>query len=393
MYKVLTRNKIAKVGLERLDPALFTYADTLEQPDAILVRSADLHGLGLSDAGTLQCIARAGAGVNNIPVDRCSEAGIVVFNTPGANANGVKELVLCALFLSARDIAGGIAWAAGLKGEGDAVPALIEKGKSAFAGPELTGKTLGVVGLGAIGVMVANAARTLGMTVLGFDPYLSVDSAWGLSRGVHRAHGLKQIYAESDYISLHVPLGPETRGMINAEVFAHCKPGLRIINLARGDLVRTDDLLAALSDGRVARYVTDFPTAAMLGHEKIVAIPHLGASTPESEDNCAVMAAKELSDFLLLGHIRNSVNYPNISLEVGEGCARLCVAHRNIPMMVSALSSTLAEAGINIENMVNRSNKDYAYTLLDVNAMPSDDLLRALSTVDGILRTRLIARG
>ncbi|MDR2670956.1 MAG: 3-phosphoglycerate dehydrogenase, partial [Oscillospiraceae bacterium] len=318
-------------------------------------------------------------------------AGIVVFNTPGANANGVKELALCALFLSARDIAGGIAWAAGLKGEGDAVPALIEKGKSAFAGPELMGKTLGVVGLGAIGVMVANAARTLGMEVLGFDPYLSVDSAWGLSRGVQRAHGLKQIYAESDYISLHVPLGPETRGMINAEVLALCKPGLRVINLARGDLVRTDDLLAALSDGRVARYVTDFPTAAMLGHEKIVAIPHLGASTPESEDNCAVMAAKELSDFLLLGHIRNSVNYPNISLEAGTGCARLCVAHRNIPMMVGALSSTLAEAGINIENMVNRSHKDYAYTLLDVNTMPGDDLLRSLSAVNGILRIRLIA--
>ncbi len=388
MYNILTLNKIAKVGLDRLGTASFSCADSQPDPDGVLVRSANMHEFNLG--GNLKAIARAGAGVNNIPVDRCSEAGIVVFNTPGANANAVKELALCALLLVSRDIAGGLSWAQTLADKGDDVPGLVEKGKSAFAGQELAGKTLGVIGLGAIGVMVANAAQKLGMDVLGFDPYISIDAAWGLSRSIRRARDLKQIYAESDYITLHLPLGAETKGMMNADVFAQCKPGLRLINLARGELVNNADLLAALAAGQVAFYATDFPSAPLLGHARIIPLPHLGASTEESEDNCAVMAAEELSDYLRLGHILNAVNFPNISLEPGAGGARLCLAHRNVPNMVGFISSVLADAGINIENMVNKSKKEYAFTLLDINAMPGEDVLGRLRAHEGILHARAI---
>ena len=388
MYNILKLNKIAKIGLDKLNPDIFSHSDDVGDPDGVLVRSASLHEFPLD--GNLKAIARAGAGVNNIPVDRCAEAGIVVFNTPGANAGGVKELALCALFLASRDIANGIAWAKTLSGRGDEVPKLVEKGKSQFAGSEIVGKTLGVIGLGAIGIMVANAARELGMNVMGFDPFISVDAAWGLSRSVYHATNLKQIYAECDYISLHLPLNTDTRDTINAEVLAQCKPGVRIINLARGELVNNTDMLAALDAGQAASYVTDFPSDAVLSHPKVVPIPHLGASTAESEDNCAVMACDELSDYLRFGHIKNSVNFPDITLDFGSGGARLCVAHRNIPNMVSAVTSMLADAGINIDNMVNKSKKDYAYSLLDITAAPDEAVLNCLRDRDGILFVRVI---
>ena len=388
MYDILTLNKIAKVGLDTLDSDLFSVSGDSPDPDGVLVRSASLHEFPLD--GKLKAIARAGAGVNNIPVDRCSDAGVVVFNTPGVNAGGVKELAICALFLTSRDIAGGIAWAKSLAGRGDEVPRLVEKGKSKFAGCEIAGKTLGVVGLGAIGVMVANAARDLGMKVLGFDPYLSVDSAWGLSRDIHRARDLAHLYAESDYITLHLPLNDDTRRMMNANTLSQCKPGVRIVNLARGDLVCSDGLLAALDSGQVAAYATDFPNDALLTHPKVVPIPHLGASTAESEDNCAIMAASQMSDYLLYGNIRNSVNFPDIALAFGVGGVRMCVAHKNIPNMVSLVTTSLAEEGINIDNMVNKSKKEYAFMLLDINASPSAQKLAALKRQDGILHVRII---
>jgi len=390
MYNILTMNKIAKIGLDKLSPHLFRYGDDLADPDGVLVRSASLHEFNLH--GNLKAISRAGAGVNNIPIDRCAEAGIVVFNTPGANANGVKELTLCALFLASRDISHGVDWARSLAGRGDEVPKLVEKGKSQFGGCEIAGKTLGVVGLGAIGVMVANAACNLGMNVFGFDPYLSVDAAWGLSRDIHRATDLKQLYAESDYITLHLPLGGDTRGMFNANVLALCKPGVRIVNLARGELVNNADLLAALDSGQVATYVTDFPSDALLTHPKVVPLPHLGASTAESEDNCAMMAAAQLSDYLRFGHIKNSVNYPNITLEFGVGGARLCVAHKNIPHMVSLVTTAMGAAGINIENMVNKSKNEYAFMLLDISAAPDAQTLADLRAQDGLLCVRVIEK-
>ncbi len=385
---ILTLNKIAAIGLDQLDPTKFNHGTEVDNPDAIMVRSADMHQRELGE--NLKCIARAGAGVNNIPIEQASQKGIVVFNTPGANANAVKELVLCALFLSSRNIVGGIAWARTLAEKGDEVPGLVEKGKSAFVGPEITGKTLGVIGLGAIGVMVANAADQLGMRVLGFDPFLSIDSAWGLSSGIQRARDLKQIFAECDYISLHLPLNKDTRGMMGAEVFETVKPGLRLINMARGDLVDTPALLKALDAGRVASYVTDFPNAAACAHEKIVPIPHLGASTPESEDNCAVMATRQMSDYLLYGNIKNSVNFPDIALEMGQGGARLCVLHLNIPNMLTLIVGELARVGINIENMVNKSKKDLAVSLFDLNQVPPANLKQAIAALDGVLRVRVI---
>lgn len=387
MFKVRTLNKISPVGLDRLDAAGCEHGDALAGAQALLVRSADVHAVEFEKE--LLCIARAGAGVNNIPIDRCSDAGIVVFNTPGANANAVKELAICALLLASRDISGGMAWVKTLKGRGDEVPALVEKGKGAFVGPEIEGKKLGVIGLGAIGVMVANAAQKLGMDVYGFDPYISVDAAWGLSHSVHRARDLKSIYETCDYISVHVPLNSETRGMLGAEAFSVMKPGMRIINLARGELVSTPDMLAAFESGAAARYVTDFPNDALLGNDKVVCIPHLGASTPESEDNCAAMAASQLCDYLRTGNIKNSVNFPEAELE-RAGALRLCVLHKNIPNMVKSITSALAEQNINIENMLNRSKKDYAYTLVDVNDAPCDAALDELRGIAGILRVRVI---
>lgn len=388
MLKIKTLNKISPVGLDCFDRKYYTYGDEIENPDAVMVRSAAMHEMELPES--LKAIARAGAGVNNIPVDRCSEAGIVVFNTPGANANAVKELVIAGLLISSRKVIAGIEWAKTLKGSGDQVAKLVEKGKSAFTGPEIAGKRLGVIGLGAIGIMVANAARGLGMEVYGYDPYLSVDAAWNLSRAIHHATNIKDIFAECDYITIHVPLTNETRGLINAESIATMRDGVRILNFARGDLVNDADLIAALDSGKVAAYVTDFANDALLGVDGVIAIPHLGASTPESEDNCAQMAAKELIDYLENGNITNSVNLPNVSSPRDTDC-RLCVVHRNIPNMLSQISGVVSSGGLNIENMINKAKKDYAYTILDLQADGVDsNVVDQILAIDGVIRVRVI---
>ncbi len=383
---ICTLNKIAACGTDRLG-GNYTITDTLENAAGVMVRSAAMHDMELPES--LYAIARAGAGVNNIPIDACSEKGIVVFNTPGANANAVKELVLAGLFLASRKVVPAIQWAATLKGEGDAVGKLVEKGKSAFAGPEITGKKLGVIGLGAIGVLVANAAKSLGMEVYGYDPYLSVDAAWSLSRSIHHATDLETIYKECDYITVHVPLLPDTKGMLNKEAFASMKDGVRILNFSRAGLVDSDDILAALADGKVATYVVDFPTDEMLGVENVVAIPHLGASTPESEDNCAMMAADELREYLENGNIIHSVNYPDVQAPRSTA-NRICVLHKNIPNMLAQISATVSAEGINISTMINKSRKDYAYTVLDVEGVPSADALAHITAMDGVIRVRHI---
>lgn len=381
---ICTLNKIAACGTERFG-AGYTMTDTLDNASGVMVRSAAMHDMELPE--TLAAIARAGAGVNNIPVDACSEKGIVVFNTPGANANAVKELVLAGLLLSSRKVVPAIQWAATLKGEGDQVGKLVEKGKSAFAGPEIAGKKLGVIGLGAIGILVANAAKSLGMDVYGYDPFLSVDAAWKLSRSIHHVQELDTIYQTCDYISVHVPLTPDTKGMLNVETFALMKDGVRILNFARADLVNSADMLAALESGKVASYVVDFPTEEMLGVENVVAIPHLGASTPESEDNCAVMAADELRDYLENGNILHSVNYPDVQAP-RTTAHRLCVLHRNIPNLLAQISAAVSAEGINIASLVNQSRKEYAYTMLDVEALPSAAVIDQILAVDGVIRVR-----
>lgn len=386
MYQVKLFNKISKVGLERLDPEKYTCSEDAEQYDAVLVRSAKLHDTQFPQS--LKCIARAGAGVNNIPLERCAEEGIVVFNTPGANANAVKELVICGLMLASRDIVGGIEWTKSLAGTPDIGPAA-EKGKSKFAGPEVGGKRLGVIGLGAIGVQVANAAVGLDMEVWGYDPYLSVDGALRLSRSVKHITDVNEIFANCDYITVHVPLTPDTKYLIDADAIGKMKDGVRIINIARGELVDEDAMAAALSCGKVARYVSDFATDAMLAQKNAVIMPHLGASTPESEDNCAKMAAQEVREFLEMGTIRNSVNFPNLKVPY-EGGHRLCLIHKNVPNMIAQITSTLSAQGMNIENMGNRSRGDYAYTIVDVNEAPNDSVLQAIRGVDGMIRVRAI---
>ncbi len=387
MYTIKTLNSIAPKGMELLPTSLFTVDEDAEVYEGVLVRSANMLETELPEE--LLAIARAGAGTNNIPVDRCSEQGIVVFNTPGANANAVKELVLGALVLSSRNVAGGINWCGGLAEEGDEVPKLVEKGKNKFVGPELTGKTLGVVGLGAIGVKVANMATHLGMEVLGYDPYISIDAAWNLSRSVKRSAGLSDIYAGADYITLHLPVNDETRDLVNKESIAQMKQGVRIINLARGDLVNDEHLLTALKSGRVAAYVTDFPTAQLIGQPGVVCIPHLGASTPESEENCAVMAAEELKDYLLNGNIQNSVNLPNLSVPRNGG-SRVCVIHKNEKGILAGLTSVLGGAGQNIENMTNKSRGEYAYTMLDVADAVGEAALAEMNGLEGVIRVRVI---
>lgn len=382
---ILTLNKIAVCGTERFNKNLYTVSSEVENPDGIMVRSAAMHDMEMPES--LLAIARAGAGVNNIPVDACSEQGIVVFNTPGANANAVKELVLAGLFLSSRKVIPAIEWAKTLKGEGEAVGKLVEKGKSAFAGPEIKGKKLGVIGLGAIGVLVANPAEKLGMEVFGYDPFLSVDAAWQLSRTVHHASTLTEIYEACDYITVHVPLTPDTKNMFNEASFAVMKDGVRILNFARGGLVHTADMKAALASGKVACYVVDFPDDDMLDVENVVAIPHLGASTPESEDNCAVMAADELREYLENGNIIHSVNYPEVSVP-RAGNARVCVLHRNIPDVLSKVSGVFT--GNNIEGQTNRSRKDYAYTVLDLANAPAEDAIQKVMAIDGVIRVRIL---
>ncbi len=384
MYKIKTLNQISPVGLLRLPAEQFAVNAAEEDPHAVLVRSADMHSASLGD--NLLCIARAGAGVNNIPIESCSEKGIVVFNTPGANANAVKELVLCSLFLASRDICGGINWARNLTGD---VAGQVEKGKSKFVGPEISGKTLGIIGIGAIGSGVANDALALGMEVLGYDPYISVDAAWGLSRNVRRAYNLSQLFAESDYITLHVPLNEETKRNY-ADMLKQVKTGVRIINLARGGLINTEELLTALDNGTVACYVTDFPDEKLLRHERVIPIPHLGSSTPESEDNCARMAVDQVSDYLLRGNIRNSVNFPNVELPPFNG-TRLCVLHKNVPNVLKVITAAMGDEGINIEDMMNKSNKSLAYTILNLSGgSPGGDCIRRLEANEDIIRIRVL---
>ena len=384
--KVKLLNKIAAVGTDELDRSFYEVGTEVESPDAIMVRSAAMHDMTFDS--NLLAIARCGAGVNNIPVERCSEDGIVVFNTPGANANGVKELTLCALFLASRRITAGVEWAKTLAGDPDAAKA-VEKGKSAFAGVEIQGKKLGVIGLGAIGGMVANAALHLGMEVMGCDPYLSVEAAWSLSRNVKRAASYEEIFRECDYITLHIPATPTTKNTINAETIAMMKDGVRIINLARADLVDAEALKAGLASGKVAAYVTDFPTPEVIGVEGVVAIPHLGASTEEAEDNCAVMAARQLDDYLRYGNIKNSVNYPNVSMP-HSGAVRVCLLHANVPSIISQITSALSEEHINIENMINKSKGDNAYTLLELGSAVPESALAKIRAIDGMHRVRVI---
>lgn len=386
MYKIKTYNKISKSGLEVFDDK-YTIGEEVENADGAIVRSASLHETEFPES--LKAIARAGAGTNNIPIDRCSEQGIVVFNTPGANANAVKELVLAGMLISSRRVISGIEWAKTLKGNGDEVGKMVEKGKSAFTGPEIKGKSIGVIGLGAIGVMVANAANALGMTVYGYDPYLSVKSAWNLTHNAVHIFDINEIFEKCDYITIHVPLTADTKNLVNAASITKMKDGVRILNFARGGLVNNDDIKAALESGKVAAYVTDFPSDDIIGVDGVIAIPHLGASTPESEDNCASMAAKELIDYIENGNIVNSVNLPEITMpKSGEN--RVCVIHKNIPNMLTAITGIFAEDNINIENLLNKSRGDYAYTMLDISNADADKVNAHISAIEGVIRVRVI---
>ena len=380
--------------LNAISPAIYTQlgehyhvSDHAEQPDAILVRSASMHDLPL--APSVLCIARAGAGTNNIPIDACTQAGVCVLNTPGANANAVCEMVLAAMLLSCRDIVGGIEWARGLKGQGGGIEKAVEKGKKAFVGPELRGKTIGVIGLGAIGARVANAAVALGMEVLGYDPYISIDAAWSLSRSVQHCVTLGDMLPRCDYLTIHVPYLPSTKNTINAQTLAMCKDGVRVLNFARGELVDNFALLDALGTGKVAQYFCDFPAEELLGVKGVYCTPHLGASTPESETNCAVMAANELSDYLKNGNITHSVNLPDVS-QPRVGGKRICIIHRNEPGAISAITGILTAANLNIENMVNKGRKNVAYTMLDVTGNVDAGLTAQLSGIDAAIRVRIL---
>jgi D-3-phosphoglycerate dehydrogenase len=384
MKNIKLMNKIAKIGTEIFEEDLYNVSDSIEAPDAIMVRSASLHDMEFPE--TLTAIARAGAGVNNIPVDKCTEKGVVVFNTPGANANGVKELAICALVLAARDVAGGIKWAESLNGE-SGIAKLVEAGKGAYVGNELLGKKLGVIGLGAIGGMVANAANALGMSVMGYDPYITAAAAWSLAPAIKQASSYDEIFKSCDYITLHVPATPTTKNMICEKSIALMKQGVRIINLARADLVCADDIKAAIETGKVAKYVTDFPTEETVGVKGIVNIPHLGASTYESEDHCAVMAAKQLKEYLVNGNIKNSVNFPNVSLPHTSG-ARVAVMHKNIPNMLSQITNAFSAAGVNIENLANGSKGDVAYTIVETNNIADKKIVDTVMNIDGVFGVR-----
>ena len=386
MFRIKTLNEISPV-INKIFTADYAVGSEIDNEDAIIVRSAKMHDMPISDS--LLAVARAGAGYNNIPVDKCSERGIVVFNTPGANANAVKELTIAGMLLAGRDIVGGIEWARTLKGEGDKVAALVEKGKNHFVGPELKGKKLAVIGLGAIGTMVANAGHALEMDVYGYDPFLSVEHALMLSRAVHKAGDLDKLLAEADFVSLHLPLTDKTRGMVGADMLSKFKPGAALLNFSRGELVDGAAVLEAVKAGRLRRYVTDFPSEDMLGAEGVIALPHLGASTPESEDNCAVMAAQELSGYLTRGAIINSVNYPACDPGYTDG-ARLCVLHANVPNMVGSVTALLAAQGINIANMVNKSRGALAYTVIDADGEIGANVVKAVGAVENVYKVRLI---
>ncbi|MCK5533952.1 phosphoglycerate dehydrogenase [bacterium] len=387
MYKILKLNKISADGLAVFPLDRYEIGTEIINPDVIVIRSSNMCDMDLPEA--LLSVGRAGAGVNNIPVSRCSEKGIVVFNTPGANANAVKEMAIAGLFLASRDIAEGISFSQSLKGKGAEVPALVEGNKKKFAGQEIKGKTLGVIGLGKIGVMVANSAIDLGMRVIGYDPFLSVESAWGLSREVQRADGMDALISDADYISVHTPLTDKTRGMIDAKKFALMKKGVRLLNFSRGGIINNDDLRAAINNGTVWRYVTDFPDDKLLNMENVIAIPHLGASTQEAEKNCAVMVAEQIKDFIENGNIRNSVNYPDSKLAINSDF-RLMIMNKNIPNMVGQISTILATANINIVEMLNKSKGDYAYNIIDVSTMPDEDTLKAMYSIKGIVKVRAL---
>ncbi|ADK16109.1 MULTISPECIES: phosphoglycerate dehydrogenase [Clostridium] len=387
MFKIQKYNNISQEKLNTMPNDLYEIGENFDNPDGILLRSFNLLNAELPQS--LKAIARAGAGVNNIPIDKCSENGIVVFNTPGANANGVKELVLASLFLSSRKIYRGINWTKSLKGKGEDVVKLVEKSKSQFQGPEIKGKKLGIIGLGAIGAAVANDALALGMEVIGYDPYISVDSAWNLSRKVEKETNFDNLLAEADYITIHVPLNNNTKGMINKEKFAIMKKGMKIINIARGGLVVNKDLLEAIEDGTVSCYVTDFPEDELIGNDNIITIPHLGASTPESEENCAAMAVEELRNFLERGTIKNSVNFPNCDLEY-KGHIRLLVGNINVPNMVGQVTTILAQNEINIASLLNSHKGKIAYNIIDVDGNVTSEVLEKIKAIDGVVMVRII---
>ena len=389
MYKINLLNNIKSKMLETFDVEKYEVGVELENHEALMLRSAKIHDMVFGNE--LLCIARAGAGYNNIPIDRCADEGIVVFNTPGANAGAVKELVICALFLSSRDIIGGIEWVKTVVSQGDEIPALVEKQKAKYVGPEVLGKTLGVIGLGAIGAKIANTALGLGMNVLGYDPYISVDGAWNLSSQIKKADELEEIYKKSDFISINVPYIEATKQFINKDTIAKMKPGVRIINAARAELVNDDDIIAALESGHVSCYVTDFPNAKTAGVKGILAIPHLGASTPESEDNCVKMAADQIIEYIENGNIINSVNLPGAVLPRITGDPRICIIHDNVPDMIANITSAISKSGANIENMLNAGTKGKtaSYTILDVDKV-ADGLKDAIGNIEGVTKVRIL---
>ena len=384
MKNIKLMNKIAAIGTDVFDRNVYNVGEDAENADAIMVRSAALHEMEFNPE--LEAIARCGAGVNNIPVEKCTEKGVVVFNTPGANANGVKELAICALIMAARDVVGGIKWAETLKGQ-EGIAKLVEKGKGAYVGNELVGKKLGVIGLGAIGGMVANAANALGMVVMGCDPYITPRAAWSLAPSIKQAASYEEIYKTCDYISIHVPATPQTKNMICEKTLSMMKDGVKIINLARADLVNAADIKKAIADGKVSRYIVDFPTEETVGEAGIVNIPHLGASTFESEDHCAVMAAKQLDEYLKCGNIVNSVNFPNVSMPQNAS-ARVCVMHKNIPNMISQITAAFASANVNIENLANGSKGDVAYTIVETNDKADDAIVNTVSAIEGVFKVK-----
>lgn len=387
MYHIKTFNKISPVGLNKFDPECYAVGDDERNEDGILVRSAKLHDYAFPE--NLLAIARAGVGVNNIPLDRCSETGIAVFNTPGANANAVKELVLCAMLMGSRDIVGGIEWVRRQVAAGVDVTTVVEKGKSAFVGPEIYKKTLGVIGLGAIGSLVANVALSLGMDVYGYDPFLSVDAALRLDRHIHVVKDINELYKRADYITIHIHFTDKTKGMIDAKAIGAMKRGVRFINLARGEIVDDEAMLAALDTGKVAAYLTDFPNNRIVQAPHVIAMPHLGASTPESEQNCAAMAVEELRDYLENGNIRNSVNLPAVSME-RSGVMRMCVIHKNIPAMLASITTLLSKDGVNVENLSNKSKGDYAYTMVDLGTRVDESVIEDVRKLANVIRVRVI---
>lgn len=390
MFKIQTLNKISTQGLAEFPRDDYEVASEILNPDAILLRSADMHSMEIP--GSVKAVARAGAGTNNIPIPAMTEKGIVVFNTPGANANAVRELAILSLLMASRPVVQANAWVKTLAGKGSEIADLAEKGKSQFVGPEIRGKTLGVIGLGAIGAMVANSASDLGMKVIGYDPFISIEAAWSLSRSVRKAETLDTILTQSDYITIHVPQTPETKGLINAERIKAMKNGVRIINLARGGLVVNADIIAGINSGKIACFVTDFTDEDLLNNDKIVCLPHLGASTPEAEENCALMAVRQLKNFLETGAIVNSVNFPKCKIEdpIPVDGTRLCISHKNIPNMVGQITTVLAGASLNIAGMVNQNRGDLAYNIIDLDTNVSDEIVDKLQSIEGVIKVRPI---